>query len=219
MGKKWQVTAGPQAARRAAGGTRAAPIELIAEHRFRARYRAELARRPRRVVAAALVTVVGPLGYLTLGIGSGATPALPRVTPIVAAAPLGASAAAVPDQVDDDPWVAHARLAAATCPGLPASVLLAIGTVETGHGQVVGPSSAGAWGPMQFLPATWVAYGADGDGDGSADIMNAADAVLGAARLLCANGGADPARLRSALWNYNHSAAYVDQVLAVAGIS
>jgi hypothetical protein len=46
--------------------------------------------------------------------------------------------------------------------------------------------------------------------------MNTVDAIHGAARFLCANGGADPERLPSALWNYNHSDEYVRQVLAVA---
>jgi membrane-bound lytic murein transglycosylase B len=69
---------------------------------------------------------------------------------------------------------------------------------------------------MQFLPSTWRAYGIDGDGDGHADIDDLADAVFSAANHLCANGAADPARLRSALWNYNHSKAYVDRVLEVA---
>src|SRR6266511_3713774 len=32
----------------------------------------------------------------------------------------------------------------------------------------------------------------------------------------CANGAADPSRLRDAIWHYNHSIAYVDEVLAVA---
>jgi hypothetical protein len=69
---------------------------------------------------------------------------------------------------------------------------------------------------MQFLPSTWRAYGVDGDGDGSADINDLDDAVFSAAHHLCANGAADPSRLRSALWNYNHSSNYVDQVLRVA---
>jgi hypothetical protein len=46
--------------------------------------------------------------------------------------------------------------------------------------------------------------------------MNPVDAVHGAARLLCANGGADPARLPSAVWNYNHSDDYVRRVIALS---
>ncbi len=112
--------------------------------------------------------------------------------------------------------------AAATCPGLSWSVLAAIGSVETDHGRSTlpgvhsGANFAGAEGPMQFLPDTWAAYGADGDGDGVKDIYNPADAVFGAANYLCANGAGDPARLRGAIWNYNHSDAYVDDVMAGA---
>jgi hypothetical protein len=46
--------------------------------------------------------------------------------------------------------------------------------------------------------------------------MNPVDAVHGAARLLCANGGGDPERLPSALWNYNHSDDYVRHVMALS---
>ncbi len=51
--------------------------------------------------------------------------------------------------------------AAATCPGLPWTVLAAIGTVESDNGQSnlpgvhTGANAAGAEGPMQFLPATF----------------------------------------------------------------
>ncbi len=124
-----------------------------------------------------------------------------------------------PDGAPVDTWTANARAAASTCPGLPATVLLAIADVETGRGRRTDASPAGAEGPMQFLPGTWAAYGTDGDGDGVADVGNAADALHGAARLLCANGAADPARLRSALWNYNHSRDYVDRVLRLAGVA
>jgi membrane-bound lytic murein transglycosylase B len=95
---------------------------------------------------------------------------------------------------------------------------VAIADVETAFGRQASASVAGAQGPMQFLPATWAAYGADGDGDGVADVMNPVDAMYGAARLLCANGGGDPGHLPSALWNYNHSDAYVARVLALAGL-
>ena len=40
-----------------------------------------------------------------------------------------------------------------------------------------------AVGPMQFIPATWRAYGVDADGTGSADPFNINDAALGAAQL------------------------------------
>lgn len=108
------------------------------------------------------------------------------------------------------------RAAAATCPGLSWAVLAAIGQVETGHGRNVAVSSAVARGPMQFLPSTFVAYAADGDGDGIADIDSPADAVFSAARYLCANGGGDPRRLPRAIWHYNHAQWYVDLVLGIA---
>lgn len=103
------------------------------------------------------------------------------------------------------------------CPGLSWTVLAAIGQVESNHGRNNGPSSAGALGPMQFMPATWKAYGVDGDGDGEADIWSPFDAVPSAAKYLCANGaGRGGEKLRKALWFYNHSWSYVDRVLALA---
>ncbi|WP_051123491.1 lytic transglycosylase domain-containing protein [Amycolatopsis sp. ATCC 39116] len=75
-----------------------------------------------------------------------------------------------------------------------------------------------AVGPMQFIPSTWRAYAADGNGDRKADPDNIFDAALAAGRYLCAGGGnlADPAQLRAAVFRYNHSDAYVDLVLALA---
>jgi hypothetical protein len=107
--------------------------------------------------------------------------------------------------------------AAATCPGLSWTVLAAIGQIESGHGRNVGPSSAGALGPMQFMPATWRTYGVDGDGDGKADIMDPFDAVPAAAKYLCATGaGRGGSSLPGAIWHYNHSQAYVNGVLSLA---
>jgi len=87
-------------------------------------------------------------------------------------------------------------------------VLAAINLVETRMGRIVGPSSAGAQGPMQFLPATWARYGEGGD------IHDARAAIAAAARLLAANGAARD--LSSALYHYNPSVHYVRGVLAFA---
>lgn len=108
------------------------------------------------------------------------------------------------------------QAAANTCPGLEWTVLAAIHKLETDFGVGRATSSKGAQGPMQFMPPTFVAYAVDGDGDGITDIDNVSDAIFSAARLLCANGGGDPARLASAVWNYNHSQAYLNEVLSLA---
>ena len=106
--------------------------------------------------------------------------------------------------------------AAASCEGLDWTVLAAIHKVETGFGTGRATSSAGAQGPMQFMPATFDSYGIDGNGDGQTDINDVQDAVFSAANLLCANGAGDPAHLATAIWNYNHSQTYVNEVLTFA---
>ncbi|HEY2204358.1 MAG TPA: lytic transglycosylase domain-containing protein [Pseudonocardia sp.] len=114
--------------------------------------------------------------------------------------------------------------------GVDWTVLAAINLVETRMGRVVGLSSAGAQGPMQFMPATWARYGLGGD------VWNPRDAVLGAANYLAmngaaangaaangaaangapatgvANGAADPAWLDRALHRYNNDVRYVRAV-------
>jgi hypothetical protein len=108
--------------------------------------------------------------------------------------------------------------AAGYCPGLSWTVLAAIGQIESADGQNIGPSTAGALGPMQFLPSTWATWGIDGFGDtGAPDIMNPFDAVPSAARLLCADGATSGgAGLRQAIFDYNHATWYVNEVLALA---
>ena len=107
--------------------------------------------------------------------------------------------------------------AAKYCPGLPWTVLAAIGEIESGDGANDGPSSAGAEGPMQFIPSTWAIWGTDGFGPpGAPDIMNPLDAVPSAARLLCASGGGSSATLPGAIFAYNHATWYVSEVLALA---
>ncbi|GGQ06235.1 hypothetical protein BKA00_003347 [Actinomadura coerulea] len=109
------------------------------------------------------------------------------------------------------------KQAARSCSGLSWTVLAAIGQVESDHGRNAGRSSAGALGPMQFLPSTWKAYGVDGDRDGKADIMNPYDAIPGAAKYLCANGaGRGGRQLYRAVWQYNHADWYVQKVLNLA---
>lgn len=102
------------------------------------------------------------------------------------------------------------------CPGLPWPVVAAIGKAETDHNRATATSTAGAVGPMQFLPSTWERFQADGDGDGVANIEDEEDSIAGAVRLLCTSGGDQPATLQEAILTYNQSQEYVDAVLATA---
>jgi hypothetical protein len=73
-----------------------------------------------------------------------------------------------------------------------------------------------AVGPMQFLPASWALFGADGNDDARADPNNLYDAAVSAAGHLCAGHTASLERddgLAVALRAYNHSDAYVTDVL------
>jgi hypothetical protein len=108
--------------------------------------------------------------------------------------------------------------AARYCPGLSWTVLAAIGEVESDNGTNVGPSSAGALGPMQFEPSTWQEWGTDGfDDTGTPDVMNPYDAVPSAAEMLCAAGAANGGQsLYNAIFAYNHASWYVDEVLGIA---
>jgi len=107
--------------------------------------------------------------------------------------------------------------AALYCPGLSWTVLAAIGQIESGDGSNMGPSSAGALGPMQFLPSTWATWGITAFGEpGPPNIMDPYDAVPSAARYLCAAGAATPAGLAGAIYAYNHATWYVTEVLALA---
>jgi hypothetical protein len=109
--------------------------------------------------------------------------------------------------------------AARYCPALSWTVLAAIGQIESGDGANVGPSTAGALGPMQFLPSTWSVWGTSGFGrTGPPDIMNPYDAVPSAARMLCADGASQGTLtgLRAAVFAYNHADWYVNEVLALA---
>jgi len=93
--------------------------------------------------------------------------------------------------------------------GVPWSYLAAIHLVETRMGRIRGTSTAGAQGPMQFIPATWARYG---DGDINSD----RDSIRAAARYLRANGA--PANMANALFRYNQSQRYVRAVTAYAEV-
>jgi len=120
-------------------------------------------------------------------------------------------------------WEQLDQAAAATCPGLPWGVLAAIGRHESDSGRSTTPgvwsgaNAAGAEGPMQFEPATFVAYAVTGPGGVvPPSPYDPVDAVYTAAALLCANGGGTPAGLYGAVWDYDHSTTYVDEVLVMA---
>jgi hypothetical protein len=107
--------------------------------------------------------------------------------------------------------------AAQYCPGLPWTVLAAIGQIESADGQNMGPSTAGALGPMQFLPSTWAEWGITAFGEpGPPNIYDPFDAVPSAARYLCAAGGSTSAGLPGAIFAYNHADWYVSEVLGLA---
>jgi soluble lytic murein transglycosylase-like protein len=83
-------------------------------------------------------------------------------------------------------------------------VLAAVNFVETAFGKLRNESTAGARGPMQFMPATWRAYGMGGD------VRDPRDAIMGAANYLRASGA--PRDYRRALYAYNPSSLYVEAV-------
>ena len=92
--------------------------------------------------------------------------------------------------------------------GIPWPYLAAIHFLETRMGRIRGNSSAGAQGPMQFIPSSWAAFGNGGD------VNDDRDAILAAGRYLKAAGG--PANMDKAIFAYNHDDGYVAAVKAYA---
>ncbi|MEP7113972.1 MAG: lytic transglycosylase domain-containing protein [Ilumatobacteraceae bacterium] len=85
--------------------------------------------------------------------------------------------------------------------------LAAIHLQETRMGRIIGRSSAGAVGPMQFLPTTW-------EQCCTGDPLQPRDAIIGAATYLSKSGG--PSDMPGALHDYNPSDSYVATVTAFA---
>ncbi len=144
---------------------------------------------------------------------------IPATTNVEAATALGAKAASTtaPPTTTLPAWTIADPLPAATliawyreaeaATGVPWSLLAAINLAETRMGRIVGVSSAGAVGPMQFLPTTW-------DVCCVGDPTDTHDAILGAATYLAANGAPDD--LARAVRQYNPNDAYVTSVLDYA---
>ena len=94
--------------------------------------------------------------------------------------------------------------------GVGWTYLAAINLIETGFGRIAGVSTAGAQGPMQFLPSTFAAYGEGGD------ILSPHDSIMAAGRYLAVNRFADDRD--HALFRYNNSNQYVQAVNDYAAV-
>jgi soluble lytic murein transglycosylase-like protein len=94
--------------------------------------------------------------------------------------------------------------------GVGWNYLAAINLIETRFGSIVGVSTAGAQGPMQFLPSTFAAYGEGGD------IHSPRDSIMAAGRYLAANGFANDRD--HAIYRYNNANEYVRAVNEYAAV-
>jgi hypothetical protein len=174
----------------------------------------------RRSLIAGCLLVLGVTVYgVAEDLGALTTPVRPRPAPATDR-PARASATA---RADIPPrYLRLYQRTARTCPGLPWGVLAAVGKLESDHGRARLPgvrsgwNTAGAAGPMQFgigkgrAGNAWARYGRGGD------VYDPHDAIPAAARYLCAAGARGGRDLPGAVFAYNHSAAYVAQVLAIA---
>jgi hypothetical protein len=144
-------------------------------------------------------------------------PGGPAAPPIVGGPLVGglAGASTLPlGQIELPPLLLPVYQACGTAYDVPWEVLASINKIESGFGANMGPSSAGAVGPMQFMPATWAEDGLDADGDGVADAWDPFDAICAAARYLHSAGA--PGDLHGAIFAYNHAGWYVEEVLREA---
>jgi hypothetical protein len=166
-------------------------------------------------IAAVLASVVIglPVTFVLLLSGSG-----PCALAGEAPAPSAAAQNAIPSDYLELYQAAGQQL------GVPWTLLAGIGSIETDHGRSTaagvqsGVNFAGCCaGPMQFsiigaAGGTWGAYGVDANHDGRKDVYDPRDAIPAAASYLRASGA--PGDLHRAIFAYNQSEAYVQQVLA-----
>ncbi|ANY07796.1 hypothetical protein [Pseudonocardia sp. HH130630-07] len=165
-----------------------------------------------RIAAVAAATLL----LFVLVVAASLAASIGSVGPGGASAPSPSALADIPP----DQLVVYQH-AATVCPGLDWTVLATIGKVETDHGRSTlpgvhdGENPFHAAGPMQIIPATWnailVRHRIPPGGANPPSRYNAHDAAHAAAFNLCDNGA--PRDLRGAVFAYNHSTAYVDQVL------
>ncbi|WP_301174581.1 NlpC/P60 family protein [Actinomadura geliboluensis] len=155
----------------------------------------------------ALLVALVVLTVVLIGAVTGSTPSSDACGPQATGPPV----AGIPAK-----YLALYRKAAASY-GIPWEILAAVGSIESDHGRSKvpgvrsGENHAGAGGPMQFLSGTWASFGVDGDHDGKKDRYDPADAIPAAANYLRHNGA--PPKMRAALFAYNRSNAYVEDVL------
>lgn len=144
-------------------------------------------------------------------------------------APGAGTAGAEPAALGDIPadYLRLYQQAAQSCPGLSWAVLAAIGKIESNHGRSTLPgvapgtvNSAGAGGQMQFLAPTFAGVTAKHaippGGQNPPSRYDAHDSIWAAAFYLCDSGARNGANINAALWTYNHSQIYINQVLAQA---
>jgi hypothetical protein len=148
----------------------------------------------------ALIMLAGAIGVVFGRPGDLATVTLP--------------VAASPDVADIPPAYLALYQDAGRRFGIDWPVLAAVGKVESNHGQAgCDPNSAGARGPMQFLPPTFV-HAAKLAGVADPDICDPADAIPAAAAYLRSNGA--PRDWERALFRYNPADWYPPLVLRQA---
>ena len=80
-------------------------------------------------------------------------------------------------------------------------------------------SFAGAVGIAQFMPTNILAYGKDGNDDGTVDMLNHTDSMASIANFLKSHGwrpGQSREKAEKIIYHYNHSSYYVNTILKIS---